>query len=91
MRPQVEKPRRASVEGHEISRLAIHEQFTEQDSMSDRFRFLRLAAIALDGPDETPYVDGRADHDGLIWNVGLWNDRAENRRQARAMLHYEQY
>lgn len=87
MRLQAPKLRTASAERHEISRLEIHEQLTEPDSMSDRFRFLRLAAIALDGPDGTPYAEHDADHD---WNVGLWNDRAENRRHARELLHYRQ-
>jgi hypothetical protein len=90
MRPQEQKLRRASVERHEISRLEVTEQLIGLDSMSDRFRFLKLAAIALDGPDGTPYAENGADHDGLIWNVGLWHDRAENRRHASELLHYEQ-
>ena len=90
MRLQAPKPRTASAERHEISRLEMNEQLTAPDSMSDRLRFLTLAAVALDGPDGTPYAEHGADHDGLIWNVGLWNDRAEDRRHARELLHYQQ-
>ena len=90
MRPQGQMPRRASAELHEISRPEIFGQLTEPDSMSDRLRFLRLAALALDGPDGTPYAENGEDHDRLIWNVGLWKDRAENQRHARELLHYRQ-
>lgn len=90
MRSQEKTPRRASAERHEISRPEIIELLTEPDSMSDHIRFLRLAALALDGPDGTPYPENGADHDRLIWNVGLWKDRAENKRHARELLHYTQ-
>ena len=86
MRPQEQMPKRASAERHEISRPEIIEQLTEPDSISDRFRFLRLAALALDGPDGTPYAEHDAEHDDLIWNVGLWKDRAEMALQLTFMV-----
>lgn len=86
MRPQEPKRRRASAERHEISRREV----TDSESSSDRVRFLKLAAIALDGPDGTPYAEHGADDDGLIWNDGEWNNRTENRRRAREMLHCAQ-
>jgi hypothetical protein len=86
MPPQEPKRRRASAERHEISRREV----TDAESSSDRVRFLKLAAIALDGPDGTPYAEHGAAHDGLIWNDGQWNNCTENRRQARELLHYAQ-
>jgi len=74
----------ASVERHEISRLLVTEQPSDSD---DRVRFLRMAAIALDGPDERPYAEQKADHDGLIWNRQL-KELSETRRRACELLHY---
>jgi len=64
----------------------VTERLADSD---DRVRFLKAAAIALDGPDGTPYAEHSTDLGGSIWN-GRWNNRAENRRHARALLHYVQ-
>lgn len=90
MRPQEQKRRRASAERHEISRTKVSDQATGSESSSDRVHFLKLAAIALDGPDFTTYAEHGADHDGTIWNDGQSDDRTENRRRARELLHYVQ-
>ena len=86
MGSQRQKRRRASVERHEISRLLVTERPADSD---DRVRFLRMAAIALDGPDERPYAEQKADHDGLIWNRQL-KELSETRRRACLLLHYSQ-
>lgn len=86
MSSQRQKQRRASVERHEISRPEVTERLADSD---DRVRFLKVAAIALDGPDAGPYAEQGAEHDGLIWNR-RWDNSSEDRRRARALLHYAQ-
>lgn len=86
MGSQRQKRRMASVKRHEISRLQVAEGHPNSD---DRVRFLKLAAIALDGPDERPEAEQGADHEGLI-SIRQWNNTFENTRRARALLHYVQ-
>lgn len=86
MGSQRQKRKRASAERHEISRLQVTERSADSD---DRVRFLKVAAIALDGPDERPEAEQGADHDTLLGNE-QWNQLSETRRRACQLLHYAQ-
>jgi len=60
------------------------------ESSSDGFRFLRLAAIALDGPQAPVYAKPGAGQDEGMGIDGPWNQSAELTRHARGLLHYAQ-
>lgn len=83
------KRRTASVKRHEVSR-NVTGSGGGSESRLDRARFLRNAAVALDVPATAPYSEDASKKVTSRSAEEDWAQHPENKRHARALLHYAQ-